>query len=352
QFESGNVAQSEQAIVALLAENPNHFHGLQMLAQLREVQGRHKEAVALWEHALKINPRHAFPWTRRAILLLRDNWGIAPAARRGQPDQPGISVARVGVAGRFGNQILQYGVGRLIAERHALAFEAPDWIGRDLFLFDDPLLSQPARPSIENGEQAAMRALIDPPLAEASPKAMLNGDLFGFFQGPTGQWAAQRDNFRRLFAFGGRAATAVDFAWNQLAGKGNPVVAIHIRRGDFGTKRFWIAPTEWYIAWLAQVWPQLPGAVLYVATDDTAVIADFKQFDPVASGNIADPLPGAEFLIDFAMLMRSPVLGISNSSFSFVAAMLNTNLAIGFRPDRKRSCMIPFDPWNAPVLLP
>ena len=351
-FVANKAGPSEPAIVALLAEDPDHFYGLQMLAQLRELQGRHEEAGALWQQANRIRPGHARPWTRRAVILLRHHWGLPPPARRGEPDRSGISVTRLGSAGRFGNQLLQYGVGRLIAERHGLAFEAPDWIGRDLFRFDDPLPSRPTRPPIGNGEEAAMRALVDPPPIEAPPKARLDGDLSGFFQGPTGRWAGERDNFRKLFAFGGKAASAIDQAWNRLAGKGDPVVAIHIRRGDFGKKGFWIAPTEWYLSWLTQIWPQLPRPVLYVATDDKAAIADFRQFDPVASGDIADPLPGAEFLIDFAMLMRSPVLGIANSSFSFVAAMLNANLTMSVRPIRQRRGMIPFDPWNAPVLLP
>ncbi|MEX2199838.1 MAG: hypothetical protein WD711_00465 [Dongiaceae bacterium] len=351
-FVSGNVGQSEPAIVALLAEDPDHFYGLQMLAQLREVQGRHDDAAALWQQANRIRPGHARSWTRRAVILLRRNWGMPPSPRRRQSDRPGLSVSRLGISGRFGNQLLQYGIARLIAERHGLAFEAPDWIGRDLFRFDDPLLTHPTRPPIENGEEAAMQALVAPPTIEAPPDARLNGDLSGFFQSPTGQWAARRDNFRKLFAFQGKAASAIDLAWNRLADKGDPVVAIHLRRGDFGRKGFWIAPTEWYIAWLNQIWPQLPHAVLYVASDDAAVIADFKRFDPVVSEDIADALPGAEFLIDFAMLMRSPVLGISNSSFSFVAAMLNPNLTTSFRPMRQRRSLIPFDPWNAPVLLP
>jgi hypothetical protein len=352
-FESGDVDVAIRAVERLVDAAPDHFQALLMLAQLYEVKGRHDEAVALYERALEIEPRHAFPWTRRAMNLLRREWGMPPPAQPARPDRPGISIRSLGSAGRFGNQVLQYGVARLAAERHGLEFEAPDWIGRDLFGFDDPLPTLPPRPPVENPEAAAIAALTGPVIAEASKKIVPDGDLAGFFQGPTGRWAQHRDRFRELFAFTGKAAEVTDLAWNRLANQGYLIVAIHLRRGDFGTERFWIAPTEWYASWLEQIWPQLPGAALYVASDDPDAVRGLEDFDPVTAAEIADEyVPGAEFLIDYAMLAHADIVGISNSSFSFTASMLNPGLKMSVRPDRKIGGLVPYDPWNAPVLLP
>ena len=76
----------------------------------------------------------------------------------------------LGQNGRFGNQLLQYAFVRFYAQQHDLIAEFPDWIGRDIFDFDDPFPSAKL-----------------PSLNEA------DADLFGSLQGRTGQVFAGRD---------------------------------------------------------------------------------------------------------------------------------------------------------------
>lgn len=54
-----------------------------------------------------------------------------------------IATSSLGAIGRFGNQVFQYAFAALYADRHGLALETPDWIGRRLFGRRDLPLSRP-----------------------------------------------------------------------------------------------------------------------------------------------------------------------------------------------------------------
>jgi hypothetical protein len=146
-------------------------------------------------------------------------------------------------------------------------------------------------------------------------------------------------------------ADYADRAEAALRSRGRTLVAIHLRRGDFAGGRFWVAPEAWYLDWLASVWPALDRPVLYVATDDAAVIRQFAAYAPLRDSDLAVPLPGAEFLIDHRMLSSADLLAVSNSSFSVSAAMLNSRAVATVRPDRGAGGLRPFDPWAERVLL-
>ena len=281
----------------------------------------------------------------RAIAALRDAFGPPPAPQPTQSDRPGISLRQLAQAG-FGDQLLQYGIARLIAERHKLALEAPDWVGRDLFGFDDPLPGDPARRIVPDGEVAALAALSAPKIAEVSRKVAIDGDLDARFHGPTSRWAARRDEFRAFFALRGPAQAYLDLAWNRLANQGYLIVAVDPSgAGDGGH-----VPIEWVETWLDSIWPDLPGAALYVAGRDPDALDALSRFDPVTSDDIADPLPGTEDLVDFAMLTHADLLGIGFSRSSFVASLLNPEIKVSVRADASSSALVAFDPWNAAVV--
>lgn len=280
-----------------------------------------------------------------AMAALRGAFGAPPAPQPTQADRPGISLRQLGDRG-FGDQLLQYGIARLIAERHKLALEVPDWIGRDLFGFDDPLPGDPGRPLIADGEAMALASLSAPAIAEVSRKIAIDGDLTASFHGSTARWASRRDEFRALYTLSGPAQAHLDLAWNRLANQGYLIVAVD-PSGDGGTGDGGIVPIEWTEAWLDSIWPDLPGAALYVAGRDPDVLDALSRFDPVTSDDIADPLPGTEDLVDFAMLTHADLLGIGFSRSSFVASLLNPKIKISMRA--ASSSLAAFDPWNAVV---
>jgi hypothetical protein len=127
-------------------------------------------------------------------------------------------------------------------------------------------------------------------------------------------------------------------------------VAVHLRRGDFGQGRHWIAQSSWYEQWLDELWQSLDRPVLYVATDDAAIVAELARYRPVTAADLGVSISGAEFYPDFHVLSTADALAISNSTFSFAAAMLNTRAGVFMRPERDGRRLAGFDPWDSPVL--
>jgi hypothetical protein len=321
------------------------FWSLLRDAQALELQGRNAEAAAAYERCIAVNPGHAYPFTRRALLLFRAMFGAPPAPRAQKPGVPRITMSVLGQKGRFGNQLLQYGFLRMYAEEHGLAVEAPDWIGRDLYDLNDPERGAPM-PAVHEKEHDFVASL-----NRQVPEIWRDADLVGFCCYPTVGLLRYRDLFRNLFKPGRKVAAIAESAQAQLRTRGDTLVAVHLRRGDFGSDIHWIAPTAWYAQWLKGLWPALKRPVLYVATDDPAAASGLAEFKPLTARDLGLEVPGAEFFPDFHLLTQADALAISNSSFSFVAALLNERAQTFMRPDRGAQALAPFDPWDAPVLL-
>jgi hypothetical protein len=134
------------------------------------------------------------------------------------------------------------------------------------------------------------------------------------------------------------------------------LVGIHIRRADYRLpgRNANIAPTKWYLEWLDKNWSNIDNPILFVASDEIdSVVKDFERFRPCRF------IKDSDFLFDFYALCHCDVLLISNSTFSFAAAMLNGGADVGilpfgkrfYRPDFNNCEMASFDPWNAEPLL-
>jgi len=321
------------------------FASLLQRAVVLEAHGKRDEAVALYRAAESLLPGHASPFTRLSVIAARRAWGFPPRPRPALPHaQARVSMSTLGHSGRFANQILQYGYLRLYAERCRCEVETGDWIGRDLFGFDDPPIAR-ALPVLEEHAYDAAGAIAP----DARPRS--NVDLRGFYAFPSGHYGHSKARWQSLFQFQGPAATALRSGWAKAIAPNRTVIAMHLRRGDFGYGRFWIAPVDWYHRWLESTWPKWRDPLLYVATDDPALIREFDRYEPVHAG-MFDGIPeDLEYVLDFHALCRAQVLATSNSTFSFVAAMLNQEARAFFRPDPVERRLCPFDPWASPVLL-
>ncbi|MGY0715243.1 glycosyltransferase [Azospirillum argentinense] len=327
--------------------SPELYGGHAALAAALESLGRPDAALVAWERAIRCNPGFGEAFTRRALSLLARRWGPPPApAPAGGPGRRLASTV-LGLNGRFGNQLLQYGALRLYAARHGLTLEVPPWLGRHLYDHDDPLPG-PALPRVAEAEgEAAVTASL-----RGEPSTVLaDREVSGYFCGDTTPLAPFKEEFRALFTPGRHLQPHADALLGRLRDAGRTVVALHLRRGDFGWGRFWIAPASWYRHWLETVWPTLDRPVLFIATDDPAQLREFAAYRPVTAGDLAEPIAGAEFFTDFHVLCHADRVAISNSSFSFVATMLNRNASGFHRPDPARRALVPYDPWAAPVLI-
>lgn len=262
--------------------------------------------------------------------------------------RPVVSMGRLGQKGRFANQLFQYMFLKIYQRMHGLEVQLPPWIGNYLYGTDDPPITTELPRAFENKGEFA------PALAEAlSPHAppLKRLDLAGYFQSHTRQYAPHRDFIERLFRPVGEAAAAGNLAVERLRDRGRTVFGIHLRRGDYvgrtSDSPFYPAPTQWYLRWLEELWPRAEDPVLYIASDEPAtVVGDFASYHPVVAADLGVDLPRAAYFIDYYMLCHADLLAISNSSFSFHAAMLNRRAAQFVRPDRLRQALVCFDPWD------
>lgn len=350
---SGLLLETGDAKAALAAADraselsPGLYDAHAARAAALEALDRQPEALAAWDQAIACNAGFGEAFTRRALLLLERQWGTAPAPRMPETDQKRrLCLSRLGSNGRFGNQILQYGVARLYAERHGLTLETPSWTGRYLFDLDDPLPG-PALPYLSEQEAGLAAGLAEDATADAA-----GHDIDGYFCGNTAPLAPHAAAFRRFFTQGRRWQQRFGQAQARLRQAGDSIVCLHLRRGDFGWGPFWIAPETWYLNWLETVWPNLHNPVLYVATDAPDIVAAFARYSPLTAAALnLPPLPGATFLDDFQALCAADILAISNSTFSFTASLLNDRAVSFLRPDRGTGALRPYLPWSAPVLL-
>jgi hypothetical protein len=262
-------------------------------------------------------------------------------------DRPRVTVSNLGKRGRFGNHIFQYMFLRCYAKERGYEVETPDWIGRFLFGADDPPLSDPSR--YDEIKQVAF-TLDDCAIANAA-EDLPWADFNGFFQYRTSYYEPHKPFIRSLFApspeVRARLAQA-QAAYDALEG---PVVGIHARRGDFGYGYFFIAPSQWYLDWLAEAYGGRP-VTIFLASDEAERVRDeFEGHRVITAADLSAEMPEAGFYPDFHFMTRCDALAISNSSFSFAAAMLNEKADIFMRPDLARKKLVAFDPWDAVPLL-
>lgn len=347
----GHAVEAMEHAQHALALAPALFDGHTALAGALEALGRPDAALPGWERAIRCNPGRGEAFTGRAVNLLIRRFGPPPLPAPRAETGRRLASTSLGWHGRFGNQLLQYGALRLYAARHGLTLEVPPWPGRHLYGLDDPLPG-PALPRLPEREvEASVMAALSGVRRGTEREVLADHDVTAYFCGDTGFLASHRDAFRGFFTPGPHIRPWTDALTARLRAAGRTVVALHIRRGDFGWGPFWVAPESWYLRWLDAIWPGLDQPVLYVATDDPRCLSAFAAYRPLSARDLAEPVPGAEFLTDFHVLCEADLVAVSNSSFSFVATMLNRRARSVVRPDKARQALLPYDPWSSPVLL-
>ena len=281
---------------------------------------------------------------------IHPSWGDAIYVKK-----PAITSSVLGMEnmGRLGNQVFLYAFLRMYAREHNLRVETPAWIGQYLFGHNDASISQPL-PQI--GEQAQPYKLLESAILNA-PEPLKNVDFHGYFQFHTQYHAQHNEYFQSLFKPVPEVESKVREALNCLRSKGKTVVGLHLRRGDYRSVHtvvpyLTVAPSGWYKEWLDGLWETLDEPVLFIASDEVeTVIGDFAEYHPITVKDLGVEMPEAPFYPDFYILSQCDVLAISNSTFSFAAAMLNERCKFFFRPHLQKQKLIPFDPWNSEPLL-
>ncbi|MDR3517883.1 MAG: tetratricopeptide repeat protein [Azospirillaceae bacterium] len=338
-----------------LVQDPTDLAALVRLGPLLERQGQPDRALRVYQHTLRLRPEHSRSYSRAALLRLRAAWGPPPAPAP-RDDRPAITLSSLGDNGRFGNQLIQYGFLRCFAAEHDLRAETADWIGRDLFDLDEPI--------VEPGPPGTRRPELTPAALSAAQQAagtpwirIADHDLSGLFADQVPYFARHQALLQRVLKPGHRAATLLEPALERLRA-GGALVALHLRRGDavrFPTqhpfhRHFWVAPEAWYLSWLHKLWAALPRPVLYIASDQPGIEETFAAFSPRTARDLQVDIPGAAFYPDFFMLSRADIVIGANSTFSTVAALLNERAVLFLRPDAAAGELVPYQPTQHSLL--
>ncbi|QSA95909.1 alpha-1,2-fucosyltransferase [Methylococcus sp. EFPC2] len=257
-----------------------------------------------------------------------------------------ISMSTLGRNGRFGNQVFQYAFLRIYAEKYGLNLQTPDWIGQVLFGHSEP---EPAvaHKQVKEAEHDFLGSLREP-MADAPHDI----DLWGYFLFHTSHYRPYKSLFTSLFRPVPDIKTELENSLGKLRREYGTLIGMHLRRGDFGYGNYFIPPNKWYKKWLSELWERELNPVLFIASDEPVkVIRDFRKYNPVTAEDIGAHMERAEFYPDFFILSQCDALAISNSTFSFSAAMLNGSGRLFARPNCIEKRLTSFDPWNSDPLL-
>ncbi len=295
------------------------------------------------------------------------NWGDALYLRLPRT----VSMSTLGSNGRLGNQIFQYAWLAALCEEHGLEAHAPGGELRRLFdvrlapaAADEPVAAPAAEPLTEQ----ALLSLT--PFSAQTAACALGSDVKGYFQFHTALWRSRVQTFRRLLAPTPTNQRLQRLIRGAFERRGH-VSAIHHRQGDFaqftGSPVFFTAPLDWYAAALAEQRGGPNPQFVYVASDGPMdsgplqaagltvlraadLIEDIRR-DAGWQQKYGDAASVDPMAVDFLALEVADTLLISNSTFSFAAALLNRHCRLFLRPDASLGRLEPFDPWHSAVLL-
>lgn len=262
-----------------------------------------------------------------------------------------VAISHLGRDGRFANQLFQYAYTKLYALRHDAIAATPAWQGNELFDLRDPSSVGLALRELQfagfSDDHRRLWEEDDPPV---------DVDLHGHFQELPACWKPHRSLLRRLFRLGADRQAAID-AWHREVTRGGerPLVAVHVRRGDYRILQrpdmpwFQLIPEDWYLDWLRQFWPSLRDPVLFVASDEPETVRpNFAEFAPIVVDFAAPARALPDYVLDFEILRRADYLTVCNSSYSLMAAMLAPASQKCFVPFLPGEEFVPFEPWIDP----
>lgn len=278
------------------------------------------------------------------------SWGDAFYVRK-----PIVTMTTLGRNGRFANQLFQYMFLQLVARRQGALVQSPRWVGCELFGRDDPepLLILPEwRENMD--ELNSSGTLLDCNWTRQFKEitsAFASTDYWGYFMGHSRDLAAERDFIRGLFRFQPEFVESAERRLAQLRSSRRKILAVHLRRGDYGYGYFFRAPCAWYEAWLSRSGLDPADWVVYVCSETPA---DYRgRFAGFKTANASDlgATGSLAAYLDFYVMTKADKVLISNSSFSFMATMLNETANEFLRPSAETEELVSFDPWDADVLL-
>lgn len=277
-------------------------------------------------------------------------WGDAFFVKR-----PVVTMSSLGKNGRFANQLFQYLYLRLVAEKQGAIVQTPDWAGRTLFGVEDPepIGSFPLVYEGGRNELPAFSSEVSDPasLIRCRQEGFPDMDLWGWFALHTSELAPYRDLVRQIFTLVPRLQVRFSSLLAELQLGNQKLIGAHLRRGDYGYSSFFRAPCSWYEKWVNDERFGPDSYAIYIASESAELYRKrFPGFRVVTSKDTGCPDALAAYF-DFFVLCHADVLAISNSTYSFLASMLNRDVKLCVRPCPDAGGLFPYDPWCAPTLI-
>lgn len=261
---------------------------------------------------------------------------------------PMVTNSAMGSMGRFANKAFQYMFLRTYAAEHGFEFANLPWEGDDMYYVSPGVETLPKLARVVTQTKYGFD---DCDIVNA-PEPLANADLQGFFQYNMKYYAPYRAEIEAEFAHKGvylEVEKAMRTGFDALPG---PLAVVHLRRGDYGTGIYFLTPNSWYVDWLRALKTTEPNLQVYIATDDPTVAgSDFDEFNLITVDQLNLPIVEHGFFYDFTAMRLSDYLGISNSTFSFLASALNNSVVSTVRPDPQLKKMVPFKAWTSDPLI-
>ena len=263
-------------------------------------------------------------------------------------NRPVVTMSNFGHNGRFGNQLFQYTFLSLVARKQCAQLQLPVWSGSSLFRLN-PSLDIKYPNKITKESELNLSEIIN--LIRVAEEKFEGIDFDGQAQLPTSYYAADKDFIRSLFILDVRLLNFFQGARAHLGLAQKKIIAIHLRRGDYGYNQYFRAPCSWYEKWLSQAGYSPDEYIIYICSESPEkYLKRFSKFTVITSADLNCPAQLASYL-DFMVMTLADAVATSNSSFSFFASMLNAKTSQFYRPDFDKLGLVQFDPWNADPLL-
>jgi hypothetical protein len=264
---------------------------------------------------------------------------------------------RILLLGRTGNNLFQYAIGRVLAEKHQVPLVLDGtWFNEENWKEVSHFLDLPIKAEVRRHPSIPSRALrkitgkhyweyrgvpvlrepdgdqrFDPSFLDAPADCM----LFGYFQSPLYfQSMASEIRAELLGLLGGGVKISADLT-DKISAPGS--VAVHVRRTDFlNIPAHQVCGADYYRNAMEAMRGLVPDARFHIFSDDPEWCrATFRESDHEV---IHDARTAANPLHDLLLMSRAPHHIIANSSYSWWAAWL------GEKPGQQ--VMIP-DRWFA-----
>jgi len=282
-----------------------------------------------------------------------------------------MTIAFLGRMGQWGNQIFQYAFARTYARKHGLAYQVPPWVGQYFFGHVDPPVTQELPARAERYSKVPYEACFGVPQLPRGDE-YAGHDFRGYAQYHTSYYAPEREVIQSLYtALIDPEAARMQPALEHLHQLGNTIISLHIRRADAGRMIYHLTPVSWYKQWLAENWQRFDKPVLFIATEDLALVPQFAEYRPVLVENLGitlraelypkDDIPAKQidlnppiprrldYFPDWWVLANSDVIVASDSTFSFSAAWVNRGLQEFWQSHLSQRGVVQLDPWDCPV---